>query len=43
MLQVEEDLLVIAAQSGNHKAFNVLILKYQKPLLRFAYKLSNDH
>ncbi|MBL4940611.1 MAG: sigma-70 family RNA polymerase sigma factor [Colwellia sp.] len=42
MLQAEEDLLVIAAQSGNHKAFNVLVLKYQKSLLRFAYQLSND-
>ncbi|PCJ50276.1 MAG: RNA polymerase subunit sigma-24 [Gammaproteobacteria bacterium] len=43
MFQAEEDLLVIAAQSGNLKAFNFLIIKYQKPLLRFAYKLSNDH
>ena len=42
MLQAEEDLLVIAAQSGNHKAFNVLVVKYQKPLLRFANRLCND-
>ena len=42
MLQAEEDLLVLSAQNGNHKAFNALFLKYQKPLLRFAFKLSND-
>lgn len=43
MLQAEEDLLVMTAQSGNHKAFNALVIAYQKPLLRFAYKLGNDH
>ncbi len=42
MLQTEEDLLVMSAQNGNHKAFNVLVLTYQKPLLRFAYTLCND-
>jgi len=42
MLQAEEDLLVIAAQDGNHKAFEILVLRYQKPLVRFAYKISND-
>jgi RNA polymerase sigma factor (sigma-70 family) len=43
MLQAEEDLLVISAQGGNHKAFNLLVLTYQKALLRFAYKLCHDH
>ena len=42
MHQAEEDLLVLAAQNGNHKAFNILIKYYQKKLLRFAFKLSND-
>ena len=43
MLQAEEDLLVIAAQRGNHKAFETLVLMYQQPLFRFAFKISNDH
>ena len=42
MLQAEEDLLVLAAQNGNQKAFNLLISHYHKPLLRFGYKLSSD-
>lgn len=40
--QAEEDLLVMAAQKGNQDAFRVLFLRYQQPLLRFAYKLSGD-
>ena len=42
MLQAEEDLLVLAAQDGNHKAFNFLISHYHKALLRFGYKISSD-
>jgi len=42
MQQAEQDLLVIAAQSGNHKAFNLLFLTYQKPLVGFAYKICGD-
>jgi RNA polymerase sigma factor (sigma-70 family) len=42
MYQAEEDLLVMAAQNGNHKAFSILFRRYQTPLLRFSYKLSKD-
>ena len=43
MYQAEEDLLVMAAQNGNQKAFSVIYQHYQKPLLRFAFKLCGDH
>lgn len=42
MQQAEEDLLVIAAQGGNQKAFQLLYRHYQKTLLRFAYKICGD-
>lgn len=42
MKQAEEDLLVIAAQAGNEKAFAYLFRHYHKPLLRFAFGLSRD-
>ncbi|MCW8878320.1 MAG: RNA polymerase sigma factor [Kangiellaceae bacterium] len=42
MHQAEEDLLVIAAQSGNQKAFQLLYSRYQQSLSRFAYKLCGD-
>ena len=42
MQQAEEDLLVIAAQGGNQKAFQLLFNRYQKALLRFAYKICGD-
>ena len=42
MHQAEEDLLVLAAQSGNQKAFNLIYKNYHKALLRFAYKISGD-
>ncbi len=42
MQQAEEDLLVIAAQQGNERAFDRLFKRYHKPLLRFAYKLAAD-
>ncbi len=40
--QAEQDLLVIAAQQGNEKAFQLLFKNYQKSLLRFAYKITNS-
>lgn len=42
MEQIKEELLVLAAQQGNFKAFNLLYKRYQAPLLRFAYKLCGD-
>ncbi len=42
MLQAEEDLLVLAAQDGNHKAFHMIFQQYQKPLLRYAFKVCGD-
>ena len=42
MHQAEEDLLVLAAQSGNQKAFNLIVKRYHQPLLRFAFKISGD-
>ncbi|MDN4501702.1 sigma-70 family RNA polymerase sigma factor [Alteromonadaceae bacterium BrNp21-10] len=42
MLQAEEELLVLAAQRGNHKAFSVLFKHHQQALVRFAYKLSHN-
>lgn len=38
----KEDLLVLAAQGGNMRAFELLYRHYHKPLLRFAYRLSGD-
>ncbi|TQV88309.1 RNA polymerase sigma factor [Aliikangiella coralliicola] len=42
MQQAKEDLLVMAMQNGNQKAFRVIYQRYQKPLLRFAFKLCSD-
>ena len=42
MHQAEEDLLVLAVQSGNQKAFRLLYERYHRPLLRFAYQLCRD-
>ena len=36
------DLLVIEAQQGDKRAFEALFNLYNKPLLRFAYRLCND-
>ncbi len=38
----KEDLLVLSAQAGNMRAFELLYRLHHKPLLRFAYRLSND-
>ena len=42
MLQAKQDLLVLEAQGGNQKAFNILYRLYNKSLLRFAFKISNN-
>lgn len=42
MHQAEEDLIVLAAQSGNQKAFYYIYQKYYKSLLRYAFKICND-
>ncbi|MCF6458782.1 sigma-70 family RNA polymerase sigma factor [Pseudoalteromonas sp. MMG024] len=42
MHQAQEELLVLAAQSGNTEAFTYLCRHYQKAVTRFAYKLSSD-
>jgi len=42
MLQAEEDLLVLAAQDGDHSAFEYLHKKYHKPLLRYAFKVCQN-
>ncbi|TQV72217.1 RNA polymerase sigma factor [Aliikangiella marina] len=42
MHQAEEDLLVLAAQAGNRKAFNLIVKRYHQPLLRFAFKICGD-
>lgn len=42
MNQAQEDLLVLAAQSGNSEAFTFLCKHYQQGVTRFAYKLCSD-
>lgn len=42
MHQAEEDLLVLAAQAGNRKAFSLIVKRYHQSLLRFAFKISGD-
>ncbi len=42
MNQAEQDLLVLSAQNGNHKAFDVLVRHFHKPLVSFAVKMSRD-
>jgi RNA polymerase sigma-70 factor (ECF subfamily) len=39
----EQDLLVLAAQSGNRRAFAALFTIHHRQLLRFAANFSNDH
>lgn len=38
----ENDLLVLEAQAGNVRAFNLLFTAYNKPLLRFAFNVCGD-
>jgi RNA polymerase sigma-70 factor (ECF subfamily) len=42
MQQAEEDLLILAAQDGSQKAFNLLYRRYHKSLLRYAWKVCDD-
>ncbi|QOC22402.1 RNA polymerase sigma factor [Wenzhouxiangella sp. AB-CW3] len=42
MKQPEEDLMVLAAQDGNERAFEFLFHRYHDSLLRFATGLSRD-
>ena len=42
MNQAELDLLVLAAQQGNNKAFGFLFKHFHQPLIGFAFKLSNN-
>lgn len=42
MQKAKEELLVLAAQQGNEKAFEVLFKHYQPSLLRFAFKLCSE-
>ena len=42
MEKAEEDLLVLAAQGGDRKAFEHLFAHYHQPLLRFAFRLGQD-
>jgi len=39
----EQDLLVLAAQSGNRRAFAALFKIHHRQLLRFAARFCNDH
>lgn len=41
-VRAKEEKLVLAAQNGNERAFEVLYRLYQPSLLRFAYRLCND-
>ncbi|MCF6193249.1 MAG: hypothetical protein L3J46_02815 [Kangiellaceae bacterium] len=42
MNQAEQDLLVLAAQNGNHQAFGLLARHFHGPLVKFAVKMSRD-
>lgn len=42
MQQAEEDALVMAAQNGNQRAFEMIFRRYQKPILRYAFKVCRD-
>ncbi|HBN14157.1 MAG: hypothetical protein CMQ46_02680 [Gammaproteobacteria bacterium] len=42
MQQAEEELLVLAAQDGDNRAFQRLFQRYQSALLRYGYKVSGD-
>ncbi len=41
-IRAKEEKLVLAAQAGNDRAFEVLYRLYQPSLLRFAYRLCQD-
>lgn len=41
-VRAKEEKLVLAAQSGNERAFDALYRLYQPSLLRFAYRLCSD-
>ena len=43
MIQAEQDLLVLEAQSGNEKAFECLISFFHPQLVSFATSLSGSH
>jgi RNA polymerase sigma-70 factor (ECF subfamily) len=43
MHQVQQDLLVLEAQSGNKKAFECLIIFFHPQLINFACSLSGNH
>jgi RNA polymerase sigma-70 factor (ECF subfamily) len=42
MNQAEQDLIVLSAQVGNKRAFNLLVSYFHKPLINFAIKFSHD-
>lgn len=42
MHQAEQDLLVLAAQNGNQRAFSLICQHYHKLLLRYAYNICSD-
>jgi len=42
MNQAEQDLLVLTAQDGNHRAFGALVKFYHNKLYGFAYKLTSN-
>jgi len=42
MIQVQQDLLVLEAQSGNNEAFECLVISFHAPLVKFAYNLSGN-
>ncbi|MCC5866149.1 MAG: RNA polymerase sigma factor [Wenzhouxiangella sp.] len=42
MKQAEEDLMVMAAQQGNERAFEFLFRRYHAPLVRFAARMARD-
>jgi len=40
--QIVDEILVIDAQSGSIKAFEILVLRWQRRLWRYAYRLTQD-
>jgi len=42
MNQAEQDLLVLTAQDGNHRAFGLLVKLYHNKLYGFAFKLTSN-
>lgn len=41
--RVKEERLILAAQAGDVRAFDILYRLYQPSLLRFAYRISQSH